>query len=211
MSTDDKSKNGMRELLKDLRRHFEKMSNAIHQFTEVYRENTHRLPFWKTKSFWSLVVVVTSLSVGFSSLYYTGKDAVSLMQAYNVEKQIERIQEFKAYENKAIVKARMTIINQTIECPVTDVERLKQMKIERNKTLVNITAYNSRLNVKEDNLIVTPIASIVAKIYGLGLSDICKIKPNDYDKKLEGQLLTLNKIINGIIIKRENTLSKLKF
>jgi len=211
MSTDDKSKNGMRELLKDLSRHFEKMSNAIHQFTEVYRENTHRLPFWKTKSFWSLVVVVTSLSVGFSSLYYTGKDAVSLLQAYSIEKQIERIQKFKTFENKAILKARVMVINQNLLCPIKDTQQLKKMKIERNKSLINIMAYYSGLNVKEDNMIRETLKKIVVSIYNVGVQQICPLNATKFDGKLQKSLIKFDNILNKIISTREKKLRSLKF
>jgi len=208
---DDKPNTHKSGDLKEIARHFEKMSNAIHHFTEVYKENMHRLPFWKTKTFWSLVVVVSSLAVVFSSLYYTSRDALSLMKAYSIQKKINLIRDFKAHENKAIVTARMTIINQTLACPVTDIQQLKQMKIDRNKTLIDIAAYNSRLNVDKDRAIKAPISKIVKKIYNMDLYDICRIKPNRFDRDMQNKLIRLDNIINRILLDQEKQIRNLEF
>ena len=197
--------------LREISRHFEKMSNAIHHFTEVYKENTHRLPFWKTKSFWSLVVVVSSLAVGFLSLYYTSRDAFSLVKAYNIQQKINRIQDFKAAENKAIDKARILVLNQIIHCPVSNINKLKAMKVERNKSLVDVVSYDSGLDITQDELIEPFRRQIVSKIYSIKIHGICRINPRSFDRETLAIVRKFNETVNRILLKQQYQLDRLSF
>jgi len=203
--------NALISALKDVGRHFEKMSDAIHQFSEVYKENTHRLPYLKTKECWSFLLIVSTLVLGFLSLRSMGKDALSLVKAYNIRTQMAQIQKFKTHENKAVDKARTIVINQTIDCPIQGVKKLKEMQKARNNTLTDIAAYSTGLPLREEAPIRRVSSDIVSEVFNIGLHEICKVNSDAFDEKTKQQIDKINRLANKSLLDLEKQLSELKF
>lgn len=97
-------------------------------------------------------------------LLLTWQQQVKATEVTNIQKQIAAINSFKQKENEAITKTIALIINQTIECPISDMKKLKSMEQARISSLVAITSYNSGLNISQNKKTKRIIESIIMKL-----------------------------------------------
>ncbi len=213
MNNDNKDINKITQKLDGLDHHFSKLTESFKRIADVAENLSDdclktliKRPFYKQPSFWTAFIAVS----GLIGLLLTSQQQIKAMKANNIRKEIAAIQSFKVKENRAITKSRVLIINQTIDCPVSNNTTLKTMKKARNSALVDITAYGSGLNISENNEAKKNLDAIIGTIYSLKLHEICKINANTFDNKLHGLQVHLNTLVNKSLKRKKTKLYHLE-
>lgn len=205
--------NEIKQTLDKLSDSFSKMGDGLNRMVEVVEtvsENCMKRvinrPFFMQPSFWTAFIAVS----GLIGLLLTWQQQVKVMRSGNIQKQISIIENFQAKENRAITKARILIINQTLDCPFSNAKKIKEMEKARNRSIINIITFSSNIKVTGNAKAKKILTELIQKIYFLKPNKICEINANKFDDQLRLQQIQLNKILVGEIEIKKRKLNELE-
>ncbi len=163
--------------------------------------------FWeRTGKAAAVIAIVVSLL----GIYTAWKEQVIAMQTQQIIDVINQIETFKQQENKAITVARMTLLNQQLECPITDKEQLIKMHQQRNNTLVEIAINDSGLQLQNAKKIRSILQNITQIIFSINTGAICKLQVDTFDEKLRQLQTSYNMVVNQAITSKEHQLKNMQ-
>jgi len=192
------------ENVNKLAEHVAAVTDATKSVVESYLPQNKKTPFYKQKTFWSILIFLS----GLLGVLTTWQQQIRVMEANDIRNRIVQIQELQRKADYALTVTRVTIINQTIDCPVKNLSILKKMKQDRNVTLTPLASLSIGLTPDSDQEIKLLLQDAVRTVYALKLSQVCTIKPDEYDEKLHALQTKLNIVFNSEIKKEERKLLK---
>ena len=189
----------------ELAKALDSIATSLSEAANTYAEQNEKQPLLKRKSFWSMMIFLS----GFLGLIVSWQQQIQAVEIASINKSIQEINQFKSAETKAISKARVTIINQTLDCPVTDKAKLVAMHQARNRTLGLITSATSGLSIPNTKEINQITHDIIGKIYDIKTDQICSINGDDFDNELLQLNIKLNDIINKEIKIKQKDINRI--
>lgn len=186
---------------------FANIASSISKATSAFVNSiSGRQPFYKQTSFWSALV----LASGLLGLTLSWQQQIRDMKVKAISSEIQRLEEIKRDQNKAFIFTRFKIQNQIISCPENNISKLKAMKIDRNNSLIPLTANVAFLENGPSKGVIPLIRKFTATVYNLTPTQICKINPNRFDKKLFAYELKADDIINRTIESKSTLLKQIE-
>ncbi len=195
---EDKSKLDDRQLLIP---HVDRIANTLEKFSLRMEESYIKRRFYKHPSFWAAIIAFT----GFFGFLFTWWEQLAQINANSIEKQILIIRNYQSDLNRSITSARILIINQSLDCPITDPKKKIELKKLRNLAAGDIVTNTANLRFSVSREVQSYAAGIVQNIYTMSSDQLCKINIEENDAFLKKTQNQINSIINKKIIEKENS------
>jgi len=183
------------DTLEELNHNVNSLSASFKKISKVYSELNKKKPFYRQKSFWSILIFLS----GFLGLIATWQQQIKVERTSQIKEEIATIKSIKRKENDAITESRVLIINQKQDCPVRGISGLSTMEKNRNSSLVGILAYASGLEPKENQKARLIVQKIVRKIYKIKAGEICNSSADVFDAKIQFLQKKLNTIFDEAV------------
>lgn len=126
---------------------------------------------------------------------------ISEIQAHKNEK-VKLQQEF----NKAILDARVVILNQNTLCKIQD-RTSEELEVERLNSLKKVIVLNSTIRNMYGVQASMIVSSLVSNIYDI--SDVCALDAKENDYQLQTLFQQVNRTISASIVKDDKEINKL--